>query len=105
MSEPIEEALAGALYACPNVIGAWGFGSFFRGEPFRDVDVLIVVEAPKARLLATTQVIRSRLIEVERAIGVTIDPLIMTRSEYEAKPLRDMETLVHISGGTFGCGR
>ena len=75
---------------------AWGFGSFFRGEGYHDIDVLVVVAVPEARLLDTARELRAALLEVEHAIGVSIDPLILTDAEFDSSPLRDMRQLIPI---------
>jgi len=40
----IEQRVSAALAEMPGLVAAWGFGSFFRGEPFRDLDVAVLLE-------------------------------------------------------------
>lgn len=96
MSEQIRTEIAESLKRFPMVTSAWGFGSFFRGERHHDIDVLLVVAVPEDRLLNTARDLRAALMEVERWIGVPIDPLILTEAEFESRPLRDMDGLVRI---------
>lgn len=96
MSARVRAAIAESLKRHPAVLSAWGFGSFFRGEPHNDVDVLVVVAVPRDRLLDTAREVRAAMIEIEHTIGVPIDPLILTESEFESRPLRDMGELVRI---------
>lgn len=74
----------------------WGFGSFFRGEGFRDIDILVVVTGSGAQLLADSKAIRADFLAVEMRLGIPIDPLILTTTEFESRPLRDMDELVRI---------
>jgi predicted nucleotidyltransferase len=80
------------------ITSTWGFGSFFRGERHQDIDVLLVVAVPEDRLLNTARDLRAAPIEVERRIGVPIDPLILPEAEFESRPLRDMDGLVRLGG-------
>ena len=96
MPAQVKAAIAESLRRHPSVLSAWGFGSFFRGEFHHDVDVLVVVGVPQDRLLHTAREVRAALVEIEHTIGVPIDPLILTESEFESRPLRDMEELVRI---------
>ena len=97
MSARVRAAIAESLRQHPSVLSAWGFGSFFRGERHHDIDVLVVVAVPHERLLDTAREVRAALIEIEHTIGVPIDPLILTESEFESRPLRDMGELVRIA--------
>lgn len=96
MSARIRTAIADSLRLYPTVTSAWGFGSFFRGERYHDIDVLLVVAVSKDRLLGTARELRAAMLEVEHRIGVPIDPLILTEAEFESRPLRDMGELVRI---------
>lgn len=96
MSAQVRAAIAECLRRHPSILSAWGFGSFFRGERHHDIDVLVVVAVPRNRLLDTAREVRAALIEIERMIGVPIDPLILTESEFESRPLRDMGELVRL---------
>lgn len=97
MSERVRTAIAESLRRKPAVLSAWGFGSFFRGERHNDIDVLVVVAVPKERLLDTAREVRAALVEIEHTIGVPIDPLVLTESEFEGQPLREMSDLVRIA--------
>jgi len=79
----IERIRAGVLTACDDVSSVILFGSFARGKPAHDVDVLVVVrEAGKAQRERGAQVIALR-----RAIGplgFDVDVLIYTEAEFRA---------------------
>lgn len=96
MPEQTKVAIAEILSPHPSVLSAWGFGSFFRGEGHHDIDVLVVVAVTQDRLLDTAREVRAALIEIEQMIGVPLDLLILTESEFESGPLRDMDQLVRI---------
>jgi predicted nucleotidyltransferase len=100
MSARVRSAIARGLKSHPAVTSAWGFGSFFRGERHHDIDLLLVVAVPKHRLLDTARELRAAMLEVENTIGVPIDPLILTETEFKSRPLRDMCDLVRITGNT-----
>jgi predicted nucleotidyltransferase len=96
MFAQIRAAIADSLRPHPSVTSVWGFGSFFRGECYHDIDILVVVAVPEGRLLETARELRTALREVENAIGILVDPLILTEAEFEAQPLRDMRELIRI---------
>ena len=97
MRARIETVIADSLEPHPSVTSAWGFGSFFRGERYHDVDILVVVGVPVDRLLYTARELRATLLDIERTIGIPIDALILTEAEFESRPLCDMSELVRIA--------
>ena len=97
MSAKIRSAIASNLKRFPSISSAWGFGSFFRGEEHQDIDILVVVAVSHERLLDASREIRASLFQVQRTIDVPIDLLILTESEFESRPLRDMHELVPIA--------
>ena len=99
MSDGIRAAVWTRLGALDRVSSVWGFGSYFRGENYGDVDILVVVTGEAdAGLLSTCSAIRTELLEMGQLIGTPVHPLILTESEFECQPLRDMNELVGISG-------
>lgn len=79
-----------------DVIGVFGFGSFFRNEPFRDVDVLIVVEENISTLANRSNRIRELFIAAGAELSVIFDVKIFTLIEFVGKPLINMGDLVDI---------
>lgn len=92
----IRAEIADILRSHHSVVSAWGFGSFFRGEPHRDIDILVVVAVPQDKLLDTARQLRATMLEVEQKHGSPIDLLILTEAEFESRPLRSMSELVQI---------
>lgn len=84
------------LEDCNRIHGIWGFGSFFRQEKFGDIDVLVVVSSSREQLLSDSKTIRANLLAIERRINIPIDPLILTATEFQSRPLRNMDQLVRI---------
>ena len=79
----IEQVRTGVLAICKDALGILLFGSFARGKPAHDVDVLVVVrESGKTQREWGAQVIAIR-----RAIGplgLDVDVLIYTEEEFRA---------------------
>lgn len=84
------------LEGCDRIHSIWGFGSFFRREEFSDIDVLVVVSSSGEQLLSDSKTIRANLLAIERRIGIPIDPLVLTATEFQSRPLRDMDQLVRL---------
>lgn len=75
--EAIESALRGALEQDERIRWAYAFGSFVRGESFRDVDVAVML-APGAPWSAMDL---GRLrVRLERATGHTVDVVDLRRA-------------------------
>ena len=92
----IERIRAGVLAACDDVSGVILFGSFARGKPAHDVDVLVVVRGTgKPRREWDAQVIA-----VRRAIGplgLDVDVLIYTEEEFRAGLLSRFPLLLDVA--------
>ncbi|HEC34353.1 MAG TPA: HEPN domain-containing protein, partial [Chloroflexi bacterium] len=79
----IERIRAGVLAACDDVSGVILFGSFARGKPARDVDVLVVVRgARKPQRERGAQAIAIR--QAVGLVGLDVDVLIYTEEEFRA---------------------
>lgn len=74
----------------------YGFGSFFRGEKFNDIDILGVAENNPKILVSCYYQLRNCLRPVEIAYRVEIDLTLLMLSEFLAEPLRDMRDIVLI---------
>lgn len=78
----------------PAVEAVWGFGSYFRGEAYDDVDVLIVLRCSHEELTGQTRSLRSAFLIAERELKLQFDLLFLTPEEFSSRPLRDMDQLV-----------
>lgn len=76
-----------------EVSQVYGFGSFFRGEDFHDIDILFVVSGREETLLGTSHAIRHRMVALSKMLGYTIDLLVLTEKEIAEEPLRDVSSL------------
>ena len=84
-----------AVQKLEDVTAVYGMGSYFRGEPFNDVDIVVVVRRTPALVVLGTA-IRAALLPLSEIVGSRIDITIFTESEFAGEPLRDMATLVPI---------
>jgi predicted nucleotidyltransferase len=69
----------------------FGFGSFFRGEAFNDIDLLAVASFANRDTLHAYYELLDVLnsISLQRPIHLTV----LTGDEFKSKPLRDMDQL------------
>lgn len=79
---------------CSGLQSVWGFGSYFRGDAFNDVDLLTVVDCDRAELVKMTRQVRERFLKMDRELGLTLHLLVLTAEEFSERPLRDMDELV-----------
>jgi predicted nucleotidyltransferase len=79
-----------------EVHSVFGFGSFFRDERFRDVDVLIVLKPTCSALLESCYKLRTKFDVCSFEMGVSFDLLVLTVEEFEERPLREMDSLTEI---------
>jgi predicted nucleotidyltransferase len=82
------------LKFCPFVQSAWGFGSFFRGSEFKDIDIVVVLRCPRGQILEYSKIVRYDMRAVGGSLGRQIDVLILTSSEFAERPLREADRLV-----------
>ncbi len=78
------------------IAAIYGFGSFFRGEEYNDVDLLVVASAGCRDLLALYYTVRSRLMILGKALGFSPHLTFLTAREFEERPLREMNRLVKL---------
>ncbi len=71
----------------------FGFGSFFRGEPFRDIDVLAVTSHGNTEMLRTYYLVSDALDSISVRAGCPVHLTVFTPDEFSARPLRDMDEL------------
>jgi predicted nucleotidyltransferase len=77
----------------PEVFAIYGFGSFFRGESYRDIDLLVVLECEHQQVLDVFSAIRTEFILLGTRLKVQFDLTVLTKEEFAGKPLRDMDSL------------
>jgi predicted nucleotidyltransferase len=77
-----------------QVKGVFGFGSFFRGEPFNDIDLALVFSENCDNALAVFERVLSRLRAVEDRLGTRLHVTPFTAKEFRERPLRDHDRLV-----------
>ncbi|KWV90881.1 hypothetical protein AUC45_05935 [Erythrobacter sp. YT30] len=82
------------LDQCPSLQSVWGFGSYFRGGLFNDIDILAVVDGDRAGLVKRIHQIRECFMGLDREFGLKFNLLILTIEEFSERPLRDMDQLV-----------
>lgn len=84
------------LEACSNlssIVGAYGFGSFFRDEHYNDIDITFVTDSHDIMLLQTYDELKRILEKLGGQLSVTFDFLLFTEDEFLEQPLREMNNL------------
>lgn len=90
----IKTAIQSTAEGVLAVESAWGFGSFFRGEAYDDVDILIVLRCSTEELSGLVRSLRSDFLTAEREMKLQFDLLFLTPEEFSSRPLRDMDQLI-----------
>ena len=81
----------------PAVNEVYGFGSFFRNQPFNDIDLLFVLRCDESLLLVVCKEMVSLISDVSKELEVTLHVLMLTEREFREAPLRDMHELLPLS--------
>jgi hypothetical protein len=84
-------------HARDSAFSIFGFGSFFRGEPFNDVDLLFVFFGSTEDIITATARVSAICGLVENYISVPVHFLLLTEREFDEQPLRDMDQLQPLS--------
>lgn len=71
----------------------YGFGSAFRNEPFRDIDILAVVHDGPTATLNTYYALQTALENATKIYGAPIHLTLLTEVEFASRPLRCMNSL------------
>jgi predicted nucleotidyltransferase len=100
----IKTVIQSTVESAPAVETAWGFGSFFRGTAFNDVDVLIVLKCAPEELADQVRLLRSAFLIAERKLKLQFDLLFLTPEEFSSRPLHDMDQLVLLYPSTTKFG-
>jgi predicted nucleotidyltransferase len=77
-----------------NIYGVYGFGSFFRGDQYNDIDVLIVATPACGDTLSLFYLVKERLQKIDQSLD--IDITLLTYSEFLTKPLFEIDSLTEI---------
>lgn len=83
----------------PEVSGinaVYGFGSFFRGEAYNDIDVVAVASPLCRNYLSTYFEFRNKIDSVGTQLDVTFDITFLTEREFAERPLLEMDQLVEV---------
>ena len=74
----------------------YGMGSFFRGNRFKDLDLVAVVDCIGGELAQQGTQIHRAFRELGLQLDLLIDLTILTPTEFSSAPLRDMASLVEV---------
>ena len=78
-----------------DIYGVYGFGSFFRGDQYNDIDILIVASSVCKDTLSLFYLLKERLEEIIDE-SINIDIILLTYCEFLTKPLLEMDSLTEI---------
>lgn len=92
----MRKAIRLTFSALRSIEAVYGFGSFFRGEQYRDIDLVFVLAASCEEPLKVFECLRESCRDLSALFGVELDATVLTSSEFCERPFRDMETLVKI---------
>jgi len=76
----------------------YGFGSFFRQQGFRDIDLAVVIDSTGMESVEHFYRFASGFSALEQHLGVRFDFSFFTVSEFSRRPLRDMDQLYMLYG-------
>jgi len=71
----------------------YGFGSFYRGEKFEDIDLLVVASPVCSEHLKVYYDIKYGVDSFARQIACPIDVTFLTYTEFKGAPLLEMDAL------------
>jgi predicted nucleotidyltransferase len=78
----------------------YGFGSFFKGELFNDIDLVVIVHSEVSRSINRYYKIKAALDRISREFNAPIHATFLTRGEFVDAPLRDKGQLILIHNMT-----
>lgn len=96
MRSKIEHLLKKSLHKQYNIVGIYGFGSFFRSNTFTDIDIAIVTNSSEADLLHTHRSVAKIIEGISQEVGSKINFLLFTKEEFDQKPLLESDSMVLI---------
>lgn len=78
----------------PDIIGVYGFGSFFRSKTAHDIDLVILVRPTTKSLQSLHREIHLLFMRIAQKIQFPIDVLILTNEELKNAPLDEKNNLI-----------
>lgn len=89
----IKIELSDSLEGISGIEAVFGFGSYFREEPFEDIDLAVVFTDACEDPLAVYEQTLFRLRALEARLGVHLHVTPLTAQEFKARPLREHDQL------------
>lgn len=86
----------GITIKVPSIAGVYGFGSFFRGECYSDIDIVVVVDMQGRQLLDIYRFVSCEFIRVGKVIGEDFDLVFLTCEEFVGAPFRERENFFQL---------
>ncbi len=80
-----------------NLLGVYGFGSFFRSDNPKDCDLLLVVKDDSPDLGKLHADLSKVFFELGEKLAIDFDLTVLTEREHKAAPLREHNRLMTIS--------
>lgn len=96
MSCQIDSLLSSVFVGTEGIDAAYGFGSYFRGEKFHDIDVVVVLSDCLVNPVAMFNLLQEKLEVVRETFGVRVDLTPLTADEFRSRPLLESDRLVPI---------
>lgn len=79
-----------------SVSAVYGFGSFFRGATYDDIDLIVVLSCDWRDILLVSTPLRTAIHKLGERLGVKFDLTVLTLPEFAERPIRDMNELALI---------
>lgn len=92
----IKTEIQSTLSGQHNLFGVYGFGSFFRGTEYDDIDLLLVSRKISMSPLEDYYAAKKELEHLSEKFGIEIDITFLTYAEFLRKPLIETDNLVII---------
>lgn len=77
----------------PDIVAVYGFGSFFRGTIYKDIDLVFVVKNSCSNRLLVLRELRELTAATEIHLGIPIDIIFLTETEFQGEPLMESNNL------------
>jgi predicted nucleotidyltransferase len=86
-------AIRSTVTAQLDIWAVFGFGSFYRGQPFNDIDLLVVASPCCSTYLEAYYEVRKSFAAALQWLEAPIDITFLTYSEFGEAPLLEMDHL------------
>ena len=80
----------------PEISRAFGFGSYFRGEKYNDIDLLFLTESKIEELVPILRKLANLADRIEKKTGSVIHFTLLTEAEFHGHPVNDSPELTEI---------